>query len=103
MTDITKATNQGESTVEELKDLLREAERVLADAGDAAAEEVTVLRDRLRAALADGRTTIEQIRETARRQAESVDARVRSHPYESIGIAAGVGALLGFVLSRSCR
>jgi ElaB/YqjD/DUF883 family membrane-anchored ribosome-binding protein len=32
--------------------------------------------------------------------ARATDEMVRSHPYQSIGIAFGIGALLGFLLTR---
>ncbi len=103
MTDIVQTTHPSEDTITELRELLREAENVLAETGGAAGEKVDALRDRLRAALAEGRTIADRLREAARHQAEEMDTRVREHPYEFMGIAAGVGALLGIVVSRWIR
>ncbi len=82
---------------------MREAEDVLADTGAAAGDKVDALRDRLRAALAEGRSAADRLRAAARRQAGEIDARVRAHPYEFMGVAAGVGALLGLAASRWIR
>jgi len=103
MTDIAHTTHSSEDTITELRDLLREAETVLAETGGTAGGKIDALRDRLRAALAEGRTVADRLREAARHQAEELDARVREHPYESIGIAVGVGALLGLAVSRWVR
>jgi ElaB/YqjD/DUF883 family membrane-anchored ribosome-binding protein len=103
MTDIAHTAHSSEDTIAELRDLLREAENVLAETGDAAGGKVEQLRDRLRAALAEGRSVADRLREAARHQAEELDTRVREHPYESIGIAVGVGALLGLVVSHWFR
>jgi ElaB/YqjD/DUF883 family membrane-anchored ribosome-binding protein len=47
--------------------------------------------------------TYQDARESAVRTAESVKAVVSRNPFTSIGIAAGVGILLGVVISRSRR
>ena len=103
MSDMIHATHSSPDAVAELRELLREAESVLADTGAAAGDKVDALRDRLRAALAEGRTVADRLRQAARRQADELDTRVREHPYEFMGIAAGVGALLGLAVSRWIR
>ena len=103
MTDATKTVHLPEDTIAELRDLLREAEEVLADTGAAGGEKIEALRERLRVALFEGRHAIDRLRELARRRAGEIDLQVRAHPYESVGIAIGVGALLGFLCSRLRR
>lgn len=88
------------SASDDLKALLRDAEQVLAGAGDVADEKVTELRQRMRAALDGSSDRLERLRETAREQADRADEYVRSHPYQSIGVAAAVGALIGILFSR---
>ncbi len=103
MSDIAQSTVSSTDTITELRELLREAEEVLAETGGAAGEKVAALRDRLRAALAEGRTVADRLRQAARHQAEEIDTRVRAHPYEFMGIAVGIGALLGLAVSRWVR
>ena len=103
MSDIAQSIHPSEDTITELRELLREAESVLAETGGAAGEKVDALRDRLRAALAEGRSVADRLRQAARHQAEELDTRVRAHPYEFMGVAAGVGALLGVMVARWIR
>ena len=103
MSEMTKTVNLPEDTIAELRELLREAENVLADTGAAGGDKIDALRERLRVALSEGRNAVDRLREMARREAGEIDAQVRSHPYESVGIAIGVGALLGFAFSRLMR
>lgn len=94
--------DSADSTVEELKGLLAEAESALSQAGDSASDEVQALREKLRGVLADGQTTLKNVTAAARRQAARADEVIRENPYQAIGIAAGVGLLAGYLISRSC-
>ncbi|MEO7415281.1 MAG: DUF883 domain-containing protein, partial [Opitutaceae bacterium] len=59
---------------------------------------------RVTAALGKARATYEHLQsqgiEAARVATKKADATIRAHPYESIGIAFGVGLLLGALLRR---
>lgn len=85
---------------EDLKTLVRDAEKVLAEAGEDAGEHVAELRERMRAALKNSRSHLEDIRENAREQMDRCDEYVRGHPYQSIGTAVALGAILGLLLGR---
>jgi ElaB/YqjD/DUF883 family membrane-anchored ribosome-binding protein len=86
----------------DLKSLIREAEEALtdtvADTGDKFAE----LRERLRAAAVHNGYSFENLRNQATRRAKQADQLVRDNPYYAVGIAAGVGAVIGILVSRSC-
>ena len=94
--------DSADSTVEELKGLLAEAEHALSHAGDAATDEVQALREKLRGVLADGQTTLKNVAAAARRQAARADEAIRENPYQAIGIAAAAGLLAGYLISRRC-
>lgn len=79
----------------DLKVLLHDAERALSHTADAAGEKFTELRERMRSALDAGRAE-------ATRRARQADELVHEHPYYAVGIAAGIGALVGIIVSRSC-
>jgi ElaB protein len=103
MNDYTDTPTVGESagtSVEDLKALLREAEKALGSAEGADSEEVQELRARLRDVLADGKMTLKKVAETVRRQAGRADDVIRSKPYQTIGAAAAVGLIAGLLLSR---
>jgi ElaB/YqjD/DUF883 family membrane-anchored ribosome-binding protein len=84
---------------------LAEDARALMDAtADVGEEKVTEARKRLAAALERGKEIYGCARAKAVEGAKAADAAVREHPYQAIGIAFGVGALLGYlVTSRRSR
>ena len=45
-------------------------------------------------------STAEQIQESTSAGARATDRVIRDHPYESIGIAFGVGVLIGVLINR---
>lgn len=103
MSDTSKLQDAASTTAEDLKVLLREAEQALSDSTSEAGDKFDELRERLRGALNDGKHSLARLRDEAGRQAKKADELVRSHPYQAIGIAAGVGALIGFLFARSQR
>jgi ElaB/YqjD/DUF883 family membrane-anchored ribosome-binding protein len=90
-------------TTDNLKALLHEAEQALSNTAGEAGDKFEELRERLRVAVDEGRTSLEQLRVEATRRAKQVDKVVRDNPYYAIGIAAGVGALIGIIVARSCQ
>lgn len=88
------------STAEDLKDLVAAAERTLSRLPQNASAEIRHLRARLGDAVTASRESLETLRDQAREQLDRADDVVRSHPYPSIGVAAGVGAVIGFLLAR---
>ena len=98
-----KAESSPEShTAEDLKALLHEAEQALSHTAGAAGDKFDELRDRLRTALDSSKYSFEHIRTEATRRAKQADQLVRDNPYYAVGIAAGVGAVIGILVSRSC-
>lgn len=89
----TKSRSSETHNTSDLKVLLHDAERALSNTADAAGEKFTELRERMRAALDAGRAE-------ASRRVKQADEMVHDHPYYAVGIAAGVGALIGILVSR---
>ncbi len=88
-----------ESATEELRALMQEAEKLIADKGEQADEQAARLTDRLNDALENGREKALQAKAVAEERLHQCDDYVRSHPYHAVGIAAGVGALVALVAS----
>ena len=93
-----------ERVLEDLRVLVRDSETLLiATAGDLA-EKAQQARARLGAALERAKSTCDELqRQTvtvAKAAAKKADAVVREHPYESIGVAFGVGLLIGVLAGR---
>ena len=80
--------------------LAEDARALMAATADVAGEKVGDARKRLAAALERGKEIYDCARDKAVKGAKATDAAVREHPYQAIGIAFGVGALLGYLISR---
>lgn len=91
------------TTPEEIRTLLHDVESALGETTGEAAEKFAELRERLHAVLAEGQSSLERVREEALRRAKQADQLVRENPYYAVGVAAGVGALIGILVSRSCQ
>jgi ElaB/YqjD/DUF883 family membrane-anchored ribosome-binding protein len=74
----------------------------MAATADVAGEKVGEARKRLAAALDRAREIAGRVRDKAVEGAKAADEAVREHPYQAIGIAFGIGALLGFLIARRC-
>lgn len=84
----------------DLQYLAEDAKALLAATADVAGEKVIEARRRLTAALERGKEAWSQAQAKAVESAQATDRIIRSHPYQSIGIAFGVGALLGLLITR---
>jgi ElaB/YqjD/DUF883 family membrane-anchored ribosome-binding protein len=80
--------------------LVDDAQALLTATAHVAEEKVVEARKRLTAAIKKGKQTLNNIQEKAVASAKAADQVIRDHPYQSIGVALGVGALVGFLLSR---
>jgi ElaB/YqjD/DUF883 family membrane-anchored ribosome-binding protein len=85
------------------KDTLAEDARALTTAtADVAGEKVGEARKRLAAALDSAREIAGRVRDKAVEGAKAADQAVRDKPYHAIGIAFGVGAIVGYFVMRRC-
>lgn len=93
-----------ERVLADLQTLSRDAEDLLkATAGDVS-DKAKEARTRLSAALERAKTTYSHLQEStiasARAAAKKADTVIRDHPYESIGVAFGLGLLIGVLVTR---
>jgi ElaB/YqjD/DUF883 family membrane-anchored ribosome-binding protein len=86
----------------DLGSLAEDARALMAATADVAGEKVNEARKRLAAALERGKEMCDRAREKVVEGAKATDQAVREHPYQAIGIAFGVGALVGYLLTRRC-
>ena len=80
--------------------LVRDSEELLKATAGEAGEKIKEVRNRLSKAVESAKATYEKIEGTAVEQAKAADEVIRDHPYESIGIALGVGVLIGILVAR---
>lgn len=90
-----------DSTIDEIKALLAEAENVIAKSGDMAGDEIANLKERLRSALDRSKDTANKALAMAKERAVQADEAIQTHPYVAVGVAASIGLLIGALLTRS--
>jgi ElaB/YqjD/DUF883 family membrane-anchored ribosome-binding protein len=82
--------------------LAEDARALMAATADVAGERVSEARKRLAAALESGKEIYGRVRDTTVDCAKATDEAVHEHPYQAIGIAFGVGALIGYLVAHRC-
>jgi ElaB/YqjD/DUF883 family membrane-anchored ribosome-binding protein len=86
----------------DLSQLAEDAQALMGATADVAGEKVGEARKRLAAALERSKQIYDRVRDKAVEGAKATDQAVHEHPYQAIGIALGVGALIGFLVTRRC-
>lgn len=86
--------------VQDLKAVMRDAEALLHATANDASEKAREARVRLTEALSRAKANCLELEQKAAVAAKAADKVIRNHPYQSIGIAFGVGLLLGVLASR---
>ena len=91
--------------VGDLRVVVSDAQELLRLTADQAGEEAAHVRSRLQAKLDQAKVDLNHLQNAALLQAKAAshaaDEFVHLHPWSSIGIAAGVGLLMGVVATRS--
>jgi ElaB/YqjD/DUF883 family membrane-anchored ribosome-binding protein len=105
MNDVATPSRREEKRLaQDFKTVLNDAEELLRhaarDAGEGYSEARARLEESLKTARAELDTLEEAAVENARRAGRATDSYVRNHPWESIGIGAGVGLLIGMLVAR---
>src|SRR3954465_5386975 len=93
---------QSQAIENDLGTLAEDARALMAATADVAGEKVGEARKRLAAALERGKEIYDRVKDKAIEGAKVADQTVRANPYQAIAIAAGVGALLGYLVGRKC-
>jgi ElaB/YqjD/DUF883 family membrane-anchored ribosome-binding protein len=93
-------TTPDNSADNSMASLAADARALLAATAGVAGDKVSEARERLAAALESGKKTCTQVKEQVVAGAKATDEAIHKHPYLAIGVAVGVGALIGFLLAR---
>ena len=80
--------------------LAEEARAFLDATVEVGGEKVAQARQRLAAVLDKVRETCEAVRDKTMEGARAADDSIREHPYAALGMAFGIGAVLGCLLTR---
>ncbi len=93
---------QTQATSSDLGTLAEDARALMAATADVAGEKVGEARKRLAAALESGKKIFGQVKDKAVEGAKATDEAVREHPYQALAVAFGIGAIVGYLISRRC-
>jgi len=80
--------------------VVRDGEELLRAGAHELGERGMAARERLAAALEAAKETRRRLEKRAREGFKATDQVVREHPYQSIGVAFGVGLLIGVLINR---
>lgn len=86
--------------VADLKTVVRDAELLMKATSENVGEKAREARERLNVALERAKVTCHELEEKALAGAKATDKVIREHPYESIGVAFGLGLLIGVLVTR---
>jgi ElaB/YqjD/DUF883 family membrane-anchored ribosome-binding protein len=85
---------------EPVNNLVADAKELMAVTANLAEERVAGARRRLAAAMERGRGALQAVQRKAASGAKAADRTIRAHPYRTMGIALGVGLLVGVLARR---
>ena len=90
--------------VEDLKIVIADAEEILHATADLAGEKAGELRGQIKERLEDAKERLVDVENAlvgkTRAAAQATDVYVKENPWQAIGIAAGIGLLIGIFSSR---
>jgi ElaB/YqjD/DUF883 family membrane-anchored ribosome-binding protein len=99
MSDVTT-----EQLVEDLKVVMRDAEALIKATSAQTGEKIQEVRAKAEESLRQAKDRLIEVEEEALRRArevaEATEEYVRENPWQSLGIAAGVGLVLGILIAR---
>ena len=105
MSEVTDfSTNNKEKLVSDMKVVVSDAEEILRATAGVAGEKVSELRERIIDRLRDAKVRIadaeEMLVDRTKAAARATDDYVNDNPWRAVGIAAGIGLLVGIIIGR---
>ncbi len=94
---------ESERLVTDLKTVARDAEVLVKATAGEVGEKAREARSRLMTALESTKKSAQVLQEKAIVGAKATDKAIRNHPYPALGIAFGVGLLIGVLAARVGR
>lgn len=100
-----EATKRGDSqkALEDLGAAVQEGEEMLSEVAGATSDRGRAMRIKLQDAVDKAKALYDTLQEKTVAAAKAADQTVREHPYQAIGIAFGIGLLIGVLAARSRR
>lgn len=102
MNDITTASK--DKLIQDFKVVIDDAEELLKATASAAGEKVAAARERVQDSLHQAKVKLAEAEDMVilrtKAAARATDEYVQEHPWKSVGIAAGVGLIVGLLIGR---
>jgi ElaB/YqjD/DUF883 family membrane-anchored ribosome-binding protein len=89
-----------EKLLRDLKAVVHDGEELLRAGSESLTEHGLAARERLAAALDAAKETKERLEQRALESAKAADRLIHEYPYQSVGIAFGIGLLIGVLIIR---
>jgi len=93
-----------EKLVQDLKMVITDAEELLRATASQAGEKVSAAREKIQDSLHHAKLKLSDaedvVRDRSRQAARATDEYVHDHPWRAVGIAAGVGFIIGMLIGR---
>ncbi|HEV7802365.1 MAG TPA: DUF883 family protein [Burkholderiales bacterium] len=90
--------------VQDMRLVITDAEELLRATANQAGEKIGVARERIQDSIHQAKVKLAEaeavVRERAQQAARYTDEYVRDNPWRAIGVAAGIGLVLGLILGR---
>jgi ElaB/YqjD/DUF883 family membrane-anchored ribosome-binding protein len=90
--------------LKEFQALVSDTEKLLQHSASLAGEQAEELREQIRTGLNRARATLhnaeDSLGERSKAAVQATEGYVQTHPWQTLGIAAGIGMLLGMLITR---
>lgn len=99
-----RSKSPSEKLLKDLQAVVEDAEALLHATASQTGDKIDHIRSKAKASLHQARSRLASVEDEAleqvREAAQSADDYVRANPWQAVGAAAGVGLLLGLLISR---
>lgn len=97
-------TVTAEKLAQDLKIVISDAEELLRATASQGSEKVTAAREKVQDSVRRAKVKLAEVEDVivdeSRQAARAADEYVRDHPWRAAGIAAGIGLIIGLLISR---
>ena len=97
---MSRTAESTEKLTADLKRVVRDSQELLRDSAEAVGEKGQAARERMAQTLESAKASYLRLQEKGRNGAQATDKAIREHPYQSLGVAFGLGVLLGALVVR---
>jgi ElaB/YqjD/DUF883 family membrane-anchored ribosome-binding protein len=99
-----RSTSQPNPVARDIQNVVSDAQDLLKTVQDTGAEKMGEMRAKMQTQIDAARQTLVELQQSVQDGAkvaiDSTDEYVRSNPWRAVGISAGIGALVGFLIAR---